>query len=264
MEKLKVSIDVILYGAIAVLSILFLRECGMNSDLREEAERQSQNTRALMDTVKIVVNRAGEEQAEKLTLIATTEELKKYNQGLYAELEKQRGQVMQLISTTASINSQVRGIQTTLDQDPDAPGVPGQKWPKSYRLNWAYDSTYSPGNFQRISGFSRIKVLNDSTIVPGSTDITENRIGFKIITGLEKEGDDYKIIVKSSHPGFKVSDIEGAIIPRKNNPLFPQPSRWSWGVTFGPTVSLGGSVTQPLPFIGIGACFGLQYNIKEF
>lgn len=264
MERPKVSIDVLLYGLIAVMSLLFLRECGMNSNLRKEAERQSQNTRALMDTVKTVVNKAGEEQSEKLTLIATADELKKYNQDLYEELKKQKAQVMQLVSTTASINSQVKGIQTTLDQDPDMPTPPGEKWPKSYRLNWAYDSTYSPGNFQRISGFSRIKVLNDSTFVPGATDITQNSIGFKLVTGLEKDGDDYKIFVKSNHPGFKVSDIEGAVIPRKDNPLFPQSSKWNWGITFGPAISIGGSITKPLPFIGLGACFGLQYNIKEF
>lgn len=264
MERPKVSIDIVLYGAIAVLSLLFLRECGQNSDLRKEAERQSQNANALMDTVKIVVNRAGEEQAERLTLIATTEELKTYNQSLYNELQKQRGQVMQLVSTTASINSQVKGIQTTLDQDPEMPTPPGEKWPKSYRLNWSFDSTYSVGNYHRIKGFSRLRVLNDSTFVPGLTDITENESGFKLITGLKKEGGDYKIFVKSDHPGFKVSDIEGAVIPSKGNPLFPQKRNWGLGITFGPTLSVGGSVTMPAPFIGLGVCFGLQYNIKEF
>lgn len=261
---MKADLKLILFGLALAFMSLFLWECQKNSDMKAELARQDQNSRALLDTVKETRNRAGELQSEKLTLIATSDELKKFNAGLYEEMKKQRGVVLQLTAATGSIQQELKGIKTVLENDTSVKPLPGEKWPKAYRLTWKKDTVYSPGNYHKISGFSRLRVLNDSTFVPGLTDITENESGFKLITGLKKEGSDYKIFVKSDHPGFKVSDIEGAVIPSKGNPLFPQKRNWGLGITFGPTLSVGGSVTMPAPFIGLGVCFGLQYNIKEF
>jgi hypothetical protein len=259
------NLNLVMFIAIIVLILLLLQKCNGNAHLKQAVANGKQNQKALLDSLRQVKNRAGELQAEKLTLIATAKELELLNKGLYDEVKKQKGTVIQLTASNAELRSTIRGLQTNLE--PETTYVylgETPRWPKKYRLNWSYDSTYSAGNYTKLSGFSRISLLNDSTLLPGLTDITENTQGFKLITGLRKEGDDYQIFVKSDHPGFNVSNIEGAIIPGKNNPLFDQPKKWGLGVTVGPNFSYGYGIGGQGLFVGVGATFGIHYNIIKF
>jgi hypothetical protein len=271
MEKVSKYLNLILSGAVIVLLLLFLKTCSSNANLKSEVARGEQNQKALLDTVRVTKNRAGELQSEKMTLIATEKELRELNKDLAGEIKKQKGKVLQLTQTNAELRTTIAGLKTELEEETLTDNVlqritiaSGPIWPKTYRLKWAYDTTYSEGNYTKLAGFSRVSILNDSTIVPGLTDITENAQGFKLVTGLRKEGDDYHIFVKSDHPGFTVSNIEGAIIPGKNNPLFGKPKKWGLGVAVGPNFSYGYGVGGPGLFVGVGATFGLTYNIIKF
>jgi hypothetical protein len=262
--KFKLNTNTVLFAAIIILLILLLKECGSSTDLKSQVERHQQNEKALLDTIRETKNRAGEIQTEKLTLIATKKELEKLNAELAAEVAKQKGNVLQLTSTNASLKSQNRGLRTLLEQIPDNQDITivESPWPKNYKLSWGMDTMYSSGNFKQLEGFTRLTLLNDSTVVPGLTDITKDVNGFKIVTGLTKEGDDYKIFVKSDHPNFGVSDIEGAIIPGKNNPLFGSPKKWGLGATVGPNISYGFGSAGPSVYVGIGVTFGINYRVK--
>jgi hypothetical protein len=246
-----------------------MKECSGNENLKAEIKRGQQNQKALLDTLRIEKNRAGELQAEKLTLVASEKELKSLNGSLYAEIQKQKGQVTQLTQANVELSTTITGLQTELEEerndiDTHTVYVDGATWPKSYRLKWSFDSTYSAGNYTKLSGFSRIRVLNDSTIVPGLTDITENVQGFKFTTGLTKKDGDYHIFVKSDHPGFSVSAIDGAVIPG-NNPMFQgKPKKWGLAATVGPNFSYGYGTGGPGLYVGFGATIGLTYNIIKF
>lgn len=254
----------ILFAVLVILLLLLLKECGSSADLKSQVERHQQNEKALLDTIRDTENRAGEIQTEKLTFIATKKELEKLNMDLYSEIEKQRGKVLQLTSTNVSLKSENRGLRTLLEQIPNNQDIliVESLWPKNYRLSWAMDTTYSPGNFKQLEGFTRLTLLNDSTVVPGATDITKDINGFKIVTGLTKEGEDYKIFVKSDNPNFAVSNIEGAIVPGKNNPLFGSPKKWGLGATIGPNVSYGLGLSGPSLYVGFGITFGINYRVK--
>jgi len=262
--KFKLNSNTILFAAVIILLALLLRECGSAADLKTQVERHQQNEKALLDTVKYAKNLAGEAQAEKLTLISTKKELEKLNKDLYFEIEKQRGKVLQLTSTNASLKSENRGLKTLIEQMPDNQDISivESPWPKNYRLSWSLDTTYSPGNYKQLAGFTRLTLLDDSTMVPGATDITKDVNGFKIVTGLTKEGEDYKIFVKSDNPNFAVSDIEGAVVPGKNNPLFGSPKKWGLGATVGPNVSYGLGLSGPSLYVGFGITFGINYRVK--
>lgn len=258
-------LNLLLAAGIVVLLLLLLHNCDQNRTLESKLLRANQNQKALLDTVKIVKNKAGELQAERMTFIASKEELKQLSASLFEETKKQRGEVLQLTSANAEITNRLKGLQTSVTVDTEYVYVNnGNEWPKKYRLNWSYDTTYSIGNYSKFAGFSRVSLLNDSTLLPGLTDITENTQGFALVTGLLKEGDDYRIFVKSNHPGFVVNAMEGAIIPGKNNPLFGKPQKWGLGVSVGPNFSWGYGIGGKGLFVGIGATFGLNYNMIKF
>lgn len=264
LEWVQKRLNILLVACVVVLLLLLLQNCDQNNRLESKLRRANQNQKALLDTIRFVKNRGGEIQAERMALIASKKELKEISELLSKEVKKQRGVVLQLTATNAEITGRLKGLQTIVTVDTEYVYINSNEWPKKYRLNWSYDTTYSIGNYSRLSGFSRVSLLNDSTLIPGSTDISENTQGFSLITGLRKEGDDYHIFVKSDHPGFVVNAVEGAIIPGKNNPLFGKPQKWGLGVSVGPNFSWGYGIGGKGLFVGVGATFGLNYNMIKF
>jgi hypothetical protein len=255
--------------ATVIFLLLFLKQCSSTAELKQEIALAGQNQRALLDTVTAVKNRAGELQFQKSTLIASEKQLKELNKDLYDEVQKQKGKVMMLSSANAELSSQIAGLETALSEDEgdiEAAGdLAAGSYPKNFKLSWNYDTTFSDGNYRKLSGFTRLRFTNDSTFYPGLTDITKDAMGIKLITGLTKEGDDYKIFVKSDYPGFTVTDIQGAVIPGKNNPLFQgKPQKWGVGFSVGPNISVGRGLQGPAIYVGLGVTFGLTYNIIKF
>lgn len=264
MKNLKLDLNTILIVTAVVLVLLLLKECNSSADLKAKSARNEQNVRALTGTLAIAKNKANELQAEKSAFIATKEELKLLNAELHAEVQKQKGRVLQLTTANAELKQEIKGLKTQISIDGDIVRLPGVNWPKAYKLSWGYDTTYTPGNYRKIFGFSRLSLMNDSTIRPGLTDITQDITGFRLVTGLIKEGSDYKIFIKSDHPGFSISGIDGAIIPGKNNPLFGTPKKWGIASTFGPNISYGYGPSGRAFYFGFGITFGLSYNIIKF
>jgi hypothetical protein len=85
------NLNLVMFIAIIVLILLLLQKCNGNAHLKQAVANGKQNQKALLDSLRQVKNRAGELQAEKLTLIATAKELELLNKGLYDEVKKQKG-----------------------------------------------------------------------------------------------------------------------------------------------------------------------------
>jgi hypothetical protein len=104
--------------------------------------------------------------------------------------------------------------------------------------------------------------MNKGKLINPSVKITNDIIGFNIITGLKKNNEFYEIFVRSDYPGFKPTKIDGAFIPQKD--LFPTQKKYHWNI--GPTFNIGlgvpMSTIEPVIYVGVG--IGISYTWFKF
>lgn len=257
---------IVLLAAVVFL-LLFLQQCNSNANLKKEKDLMEQNDKALKDTLSFTKTRNGQMQAEISTLVMDKGTLEKTNKGLYDEVREQKGKVAQINRVNAELRSQIVVLEGMIAKDMDEPSgsvdAAGNysKYPINLTHSFKYDTTFSPGNYRRIAASTKLKLTNDSTVVPGSTTITEDVFGISFITGLEKKDDHYEIFVRSKYPGFQVTKLEGAIIPQDD--LLPPQKKKHW--TVGPYV--GGSINitrEGATSFGGSVGVGIMYSIFRF
>jgi len=250
--------DVVYLAIIVIAILLLLRQCNSTADAKREKKIADINLVALNDTVRIVKNRAGELQSQKSILIADKDNLKNLSAELGTELKKQRGTVLYLQKTVIELKNQPPTNIHTVDY----------VYPDGRRaLKWSWDTTYSAGNSRSLAGESMFTIdttISGFRVMPLFTNITNDGMKIKLITGLKKDKDRYEIFVKSDYPGFTVTDIDGAFIPT-NDPIFgspPKPKRFGIGLNIGPGIYYN-PVNKSIG-IGAGVQIGLQYNFIKF
>jgi len=251
--------DIVLLIGIAILFLLLFKQCNNASNLSNQLDIQNHNLDALNDTIRIQKNKAGEDMFVKKTLLADKESLEKLNSDLSVELKKVKGQVIALQKLKAEIKTEIQYVPTYVTKYTDG----------KYSLDWKLDTTYSEGNYRKLSASSYFEIDTLShKIHPGKTKIKEDILAFSFVTGLREKDESLEIFVTPKYPGMTITSIEGAIIdPHKSEVLkkmFPQ-KKWSVGPFAGVGIGAGSSFTGS-PIAGPVFCVGvsLQYSWFKF
>lgn len=251
-EKLKqINLNTILIVVSVVLLLLFLKQCSSTSNISDELKIANMNQTALNDSVRTYKDKSGILVHQKSTLIASEKELKTLNKNLYDEVKKLKGdiKIAYLVSTTIK--------RDTIE----VPTIVKDLGNNNYVLDWKTDTTFSKGNFQRLSGSSFLTIDSTGKIIKPSTKINENIFGLSIITGLKEGKDGYEIFVKSEYPGFTVTDIQGSIIDK--NMIKSDESNFVFGPTVGVGIIIGPSGINYGVNAGIGVTFNLNKKVKK-
>jgi hypothetical protein len=251
--------DILLLVIVGIVCMLLFRQCSSTLNLQSQLEIQNLNLDALNDTVRVQKNKAGEDMFVKKTLLANKESLEKLNSDLAVELKKVKGQVIALQKVKAETKTEIQYVPTYVTKYNDG----------KYSLDWKLDTTYSEGNYRKLSANSYFEIDTlRHTIKPGNTKIGEDVLGFSFVTGLREKDNALEIFVTPKYPGMTITSMEGAIIdPHKSEVLkkmFPQ-KKWSIGpfagVGIGAGVNfIGKPIAGPVFVLGIG----VQYSIIKF
>lgn len=248
--------DIILLLGVGILIAILLQQCNGNRNLRNKLDIKDQNIAALNDSVRVEKDKYDREVFVKKTLMASNKELQDLNADLADEVKALKGKIIYLQSVAAEVEVDTQYVETTVSV------YPGGK----YSLDWALDTTYSPGNFRSFSGNSFFvwdKELGKP--IPGMTRINEDKMGFSFTTGLREKDKALEIFITPKYPGMEITDIEGAIIdPQKSDVLkkmFPQ-KKWYIGPQLGVGVGGGYNVTGtpafgPMIYLGVGIGYGV-------
>lgn len=259
MNKLKnIDIRLILLAGIVLLGLFLFRQCEETKSLKSDLANAKNNQAALVDSVRVSKNRAGELQYQIRSFVSSFEELKTLNADLASEVQKQKGQVAQL--------TKIIGRLTTIHVDPipgttAASGQPCDSLGGSFVTKWESYKQYDSINSRRLKGETTVK-LKDKKVVNSETNILIDDISFDLVTGLTQVNDHFEIFVKSNYPGFKPTSIKGTFIPTEKLCPKDPPKKWSFGA--GPQAGVG--ITGP--GISLGYYFGvglsIQYTLFKF
>lgn len=180
--------------------------------LKKQLATTEHNLQVAYDTIRITKDRVGKEEYNKLAYLTNSvENLSKLNKDLANQVKDIKGDVSSISETK---------IQIIEKKVPFL--VRGELLDSQAISYFNYDTTYSPGNFRKLSGFTRFNLSTKES----SGEKTEDKIGIKLIGGIKnlKEGKP-EIFVKSDYPGFQITSLEGAVLdpdlfkPKKKTPL---------------------------------------------
>jgi len=247
---------------IFIFGFFLFKDCGRTID-DDKVTRLKQNIEYCKDSLVIVKNKANEIEYQRSVLASEKEKLEEQNLNLYKEVEKQKGTVISLTETKASLTSEIIELENKLDDSVEyyvySDGTQS--------ISWQYDTVYSKGNSKYIWGSTKFNFLdNEQLIDEESIRITlKDSLNFSLITGLEEDPDTeiLNIFVRSNYPGFNVSRIDGAIIDPHESKLiqsyFPE-EKFGIGFTLGYGINVDDGNIKVGPALIIGA----TYNFTTF
>lgn len=247
----KINLNTILIIALVIVAILYLKQCNTTSNLKGDIKIANMNRIAMLDSVTTYKDKNGSLVYEKSTLIASKKELKDLNNDLYKDIKSLKNNPKIVIKERIVVEHDTIKVPTTVSKYPDG----------SIGLNWKYDSTFSAGNFQKLSGETKFKYVDDSLNILG-TSINQNTFGMSFVTGLTKGKDSYEIFIKSDYPGFSVSSIEGAIIDKSmiesDESAFVVGPSIGYGILFGSNGNINHGIN-----VGFNVTYSLNKKIKK-
>lgn len=229
-----------------------------------ELAKATQNIEALKDSVRMQKNKAGELEFARLLIVAEKDELKKYNNELYTEMEKMRGKVISLTKLTMDI----KGILENIKAEP----------PSKNPIALVNDTLTTPFKFDTSGkGWSRniegktivfMKNVTDSAIaIPLYNILEKDRMMMTIYPGIRKRDSDgmLEYTVRTDYPNVSF-DIQGYADPTELT-SFTKIKDDKWII--GPYLGLGAGITSvtnmgnsqllfgPNVSIGIGVMYKL-------
>ena len=232
-----------------ILLFFLIQQCNKKNEYKHQ---EDQTIAYYTDSLRIEKNKSGQLEYQKNVLFADKKQLEQANKDLYNELQKEKGKVKIIIKTIVQIVHDTIRLHDTIIKHPN----------NQYEIQWKYKEYYTKDslNFQGLSGNSLFQIDTiGGKFIPKSlgTTITENKIGFNIVTGIQqdKKTKNYEIFIRSDYPGFNVTHLDGAVLDP--NMFNPKPKRFG----IGPLIGVGiGSQFKPEIFIGLG----LNYSIIRF
>jgi hypothetical protein len=257
--SLNTKLNYVFFVFVIIASFFLLKQCEEKVSLKDQLDIQKLNMEALKDSVRITKNKLGEEIFVKNSLMATNENLELLNKELFEESKKLQGRVITLQKIIAGFESDTIYITNTVTKHQDG----------KYSLNWNYDTTFSSGNYRIFSGSSFFCIDTvKQNVIPGITQISQDKFGFSLVTGIREKDGRLEIFVDPGYPGMIITEIDGAVIdPHKSQVLkkmFPE-KKWGIGPQVGVGIGTGTSITgQPFfgPVITIGV--GINYSLFKF
>jgi hypothetical protein len=188
---------------VTVLAIIFafvnLIQFNQNAITKKKLAVAEHNLQAANDTLRVTIDKAGKEETNKLAfLMDEISDLKKMNVDLYNEVKNIKGKVSTVIQG-----------DVTVVEKPVPFVVKAELADSTVRADFAFDTTYSPGNFRKIAGYTKYNLKNGESSGVKTTD----EIGIKFTTGIKNlDKGKPEIFLKSDYPGFSVTALEGAVI----------------------------------------------------
>lgn len=269
------------YGIALVLIIFIAQTCHNLSKAKEDAANAHQNIIALTDTIHKEKLKTGELQFSIAGYISTVEDLKNVNKGLYDEVEKQKGTVINLNRLTILLQQDKEDLAKYIDSLKMIINTPIKINDTTYLIPWTLPFTYDSTNYDIWSGQTKIGLTLSKTATKtftlrtiGNTldlpkfdfsQISVNNLGTEMIsrkTQIELVyGQKYvkgKLVVfaNSKYPGFSVVNLEGWTVPE------PPKKHWFTGfsVNFGITPTY--DFVNKKPIMVVGPSFG--YTIYQW
>jgi hypothetical protein len=151
--------------AIVVLVIFLMQQCNSNSNLKQDSRISKQNELALIDSVRSVKNRWGEEIYLKNVFVANEKELKRLNAELAEDLKRAKGKVVYIQNTKTVIEHDTLFLTNTITQFSDG----------TTRLSWTHDTIYDAYNSRSLAGFSEF-IMDSVGVTDKGTQITKDQI----------------------------------------------------------------------------------------
>jgi len=253
-----VDLRIILVVIVLILVGFLYTEHQKNAQSELQFKRYEENIAAMRDSIRQGHDRENKLYYEKSILIATNNDLGRFNENLSEEIKKQGGRVEQL---TSMIITFVSNHKDPVPGTVVVKGDPCDSIGGDFTTSWSTLEKYDSLNYRKLEATTVISLKNKK-VVGSKTNITTDELAFNLITGVEKKNDKYEIFVKSNYPGFKPTKIDGAIIPTAD--LCPTPKIKHWSIGVGPQIGIGAArgISQPVFYIGLG--FGIQYTFLRF
>lgn len=253
-----------LYILIVVSAVLFAGTCSRNSNLREEAERQSQNISALNDSITTVKLKNGELQSSRDAYMASAKELEQFNKELSDEVKAQKGKVLTLNRIVFQLKQDTSDLREFIRNLPD-PNPPVQDDDSTWTVSWSTSYVYDSTNYDRYDGKTQVRLrgpLDLSKISVGhqQTYLTFRDSQIGLTWGQKWEGSGknkrLRVYAQTAHPAFKTKLLEGVYVD------YPQKKHWFTGFGIGPQLGLGYDPfgQKFYPYLGLG----INYNIYQF
>lgn len=211
-EILKKNLNKILGFLVILLLIFLIIANNQKQKADQKAEIAEYNLKVSTDSIRITLDNLGKNETNKLAYLTNSvENLGKLNNSLAEEVKKIKG----------SVSTIVQG-EVKIVEKPVPFVVKSEFVDSTIFVRFSYDTTYSPGNFRKLSGYSSYDLRSQKT----SGQKEQDEIGIKLVTGIKnlKEGKP-EIFFKSDYPGLNVTSLEGAVLdpdlfkPKKKTPL---------------------------------------------
>lgn len=240
----------ILLLLILLLGLFSFMMVNRSRNLNNKLQISKQNNKALSDTVRVEKNKYGDLVASKNILVSKSKKINELNSKLGKELKKTKGKVRQLNTLVGKLGKPIHDTLTIVNEVIKHSN-------SKYGLSWKYDTAYDESNRRHIAGISEFKVIDDDSIIPLTTTITEDVVEFNLTTGLREKNGNVEIFATSKYPGFEVLELDGAIIDPKKHPVlkkFTKKKKWS----VGPYIGIGfGSDLNSSMQVGVGVSYSL-------
>jgi hypothetical protein len=254
MRTSKISLNHILFVAVAIMAILMLRQCGKIESLKTENQVGVQNIVALNDSIRVIKNEWNEDIVLKNSFIVDKEDLEELNQELANQVKRLEGEVLYISNVLSTIKNDTVYVENEVIQYPD--GV--------NELSWSFENDFGNGNSRILGGNSKfiLDTLGGAfNIIDKGTTISRDILNLRLTTGLTELDDSYQIYVKTDYPGITFSEIDGAILDKDR---FMKQTQPNW--IFGPSVYFGLGI-DPLnrtagPQIGVG--LSVTFNLNKY
>lgn len=241
------NINSFLLIVISILSLLYLRQCGKSSNLEELVSIANNNTSAMNDSLTYYISKSNNLVFQKGILISDKKELKNLNSNLRNELDNLKKHPKIIIKEGVTIVDSFPVKSEVLVYPNDVFGI-----------KWSRDTTYDEYNYYKLIGETTFSINDNGSVINPNSRVILSDIGMSITTALIKEDGNYKILATSNYPGFRISDIQGAIIDKKM--ITTDES----SVVLGPAVGYGIVLTNNgLIHHGFTAGFNLTYNFNK-
>lgn len=248
---------------LVIILLLILHRCGSNETVNKVI--YDQNIAALTDSIREYEGNNGQLVQEKKALISSNKDLKKLNTELADEVNNLKDDPIII----TKYNTVVKRDTVVVPVYPDGDIVWSTDSTKAYlKFTWDDDTTYTKDNWRSLGGDFTVEIDAIDKEKSSIQDfiIKKDEIGLSFTTGLTENKDGMlEIFITSPHPGFKATDINGALIdPRESKTIkkFFPPKRWGLGFYGG-----YGTYLDPInTSIGTGVQFGfgIQYNIIQW
>lgn len=231
-------------GLLVIFVLLFWHQRSQLKQAQFKLIVAQQNLNAANDSVRITKAKNGQIEADKLSfLFQSISELKKANQDLAKEVAITKGKVNQIAKI---------GVKIIHDTIPTPLVITTERTDTSVRSDFSFDTTYSPGNFRMLKGYTNYNLKTNQSF----GILSKDNIGMTFVTGIKNlDKGKPEIFIRSPYPGFEVISADGAIL---------DPNLFSKGKTKAKLITTGINIGwTPLTYT-VGDPKPFNLNVRRF